>query len=131
MRVTIDINDDLYQSLKARSGGDKGKAEVNKRIKAVLGEFNPVGADGNRYFVVEGEDRQGIEAIFETTVSDAPALIKHIGHLSTVGIGEVTQHLTEGQSRQMTEQAQFWGQTGAEYFKSTMEKVLDETLGRV
>lgn len=132
MRVTIDIPDGLYADLKKRCKEPRpSKAEVNDRIREVLKEFNAVGADGQRYFLVAGKERQQLERVFQTTISSAEELAKRVEILSQVGIGDAVRALGPGESIQLTEQAQFWGQTPKEYIENTVNRVMDEVLNRV
>jgi hypothetical protein len=116
MRVELTIKDD--------------RQAVNKEIKRILETFVGVGHE-DRYFVVEGDDRRALEAVFQTTIQDAKELVKKVQNMSIFGIGDATRPLTDGESIQLAEQAVFWGQTPAEFIKTTMDRVLDETLNRV
>ena len=132
MRVTIDIPDELYASLKKRCKETKpDRTAINGRIREVLKEFNPAGADGQRYFLVEGKERQRLEKVFQTTVSSAEELAKRVENLSQVGIGDAVRALGPGESIQLTEQARFWGQTPKEYIENTVNRVMDEALNRI
>ena len=132
MRVTIDIPDELYADLKKRCTEPKSdKTAVNNRIRAVLKEFNTVGSDGHRYFLVDGKERRRLEKVFQTTVSSAEELATRVEGLSQVGIGDSVRALSPGESIQLTEQAKFWGQTPGEFSENTVNRVLDETLNRI
>jgi hypothetical protein len=131
MKVELTIDDELYEKLRKNCGAKKDeRALVSKEIKRVLAEFADVGTDG-RYFVVEGKDRQALEKVFQTTISTAAELIQKVQNMSIFGIGDATRPLTDGESIQLASQASFWGQTPAEFIKTTMDRVLDETLGRI
>lgn len=132
MRVTIDIPDDLYAELKQRCKEVKpDKAAVNARIRTVLQTFNAVGKDNQRYFIVEGDERRRLEAVFQTTVETADELATRVESLSRVGIGDAVRPLSPGESIQLGEQARFWGQTPGEFIEHTVQRVMDEALNRV
>lgn len=132
MKVELNIPDDLYERLVARSkAGKHEQLKINNHIRKVLADFVDVGKDGHRYFIVEGDQRRQLEKVFQTTIETPDQLIRKVQNLSRVGIGDVNRPLTDGESIQLEEQAAFWGQSGAEYMKTTVERVLDETLNRV
>lgn len=134
MRITLDLDDELYEALRAQVGAKKSDppTKVNALVKALVAEFHKLHKDkSNRYFVVEGALRQALEKVFGTTVSTADELVRRVQNLSRVGIGEVTRPLTDGESIQLAEQANFWGQKPADYIQTTVDRVLNEALGRV
>jgi hypothetical protein len=132
VKIELNIPDDLYERLVSRSkAGKHEQLKINNHIRKVLQDFVDVGRDGTRYFIVEGDMRRQLEKVFQTTIETPDQLVRKVQNLSRVGIGNVERPLTDGESIQMEEQANFWGQTPAEFIKTTMERVLDETLNRV
>ena len=131
MKVELTIKDDLYERLRKVAGAKKDeRMVVNTEIKRILETFVGVG-HGDRYVLVEGDDRRKLEAIVQTTINSSDELVKKIQNMSIFGIGDATRPLTDGESIQLRETASFWGQTPAEFIMTTMNRVLDETLNRV
>lgn len=133
MKVTLNIDDDLYEKIVKQVRAKKGETlKVNNRIREIIEEFADLLADPtDRYIVLHGNMRREVEKIFQTTIESADHLVTKLQGLSRFGIGEVIRPLTEGESIQLMTQANFWGQKPAEFVETTMNRVLDETLGRV
>ena len=133
MRVVIDLSDDLYAALCKRSKCAKDakpdKAAVNTRIREILKEFNEVGSDGLRYFIVAGDDRRAIERIFETTVEDAQQLVQRVTNMSVVQVGGYHRELTDTESRLIQAQAEFWSEDVQAYLKRITDEALNVALG--
>jgi hypothetical protein len=129
MELKIQIPDDLYSRLKAANNGQHER--VQKKIAGLVEEFHNVGSDGYRYFVVDGANRRAIEKVFQTTIETADQLVRKVQNLSRVGIGDVHRPLTDGESIQLESQASFWGVPPSEFIQQTVDRVLDEALGRV
>lgn len=130
MRVEINIDDALYEKLRKLAKATKDDRQaVNAEIRQILDTF--AGVDKERYILVEKEERRRLEKVFRTTIEDSKQLCQKVENMSIFGIGDATRPLTDGESIQLAEQATFWGQTPAEFIKTTMDRVLDETLGRV
>jgi len=132
MRITIDLSDEMHEDLKRHCKEPKpDKAAVNREIRGRLERVKDVDLVKDRWFIVGGDQRRRLEAVFQTTCADAKELADRVEVLNRVGLGDCTRPLSSGEALTINEMAGFHGLAGVDFLKQTVDRVLDETLGRI
>lgn len=127
MKLTIQIDDEIYDKLlKAH----KSKAAVERLAVQGLDVMRKI-TPGDRFFVVAGEDRQGIEKIVQTTVANSSQLLKHISNMSKVRIGNVDRSFTADELIRLDTQAKFHGWTSEKYLELTSDEAIRYVMDRI
>ena len=107
------------------------KAAVNREIRGRLERVKDYDLRKDRWFVVGGDQRRRLEAVFQTTCADSKELADRVETLNRFGLGDVTRPLSTGEALTIKEMAGFHGLDGPGFLKQTVDRVLDETLGRI
>lgn len=129
MRVTIDLPDDLFENLVAHCPEAKpDKAAVNREIRGRLERLTEVNLKHDRWFIVGGDDRRKLEAIFQTSVVDSADLAKRTERLNQFGLGDLVRPMTDGEALMVQERAGIYGIEGAVYLRQILDKTFEDVL---
>lgn len=126
MKLTIQLDDEVYEQALEKY---KTKAAVEKLLVKGFEVLNEV-APGDRYFIVHGEDRRGIEKIVQTTVASGKEVLRHLGNMSSVQIGSVTRTFTADELIRLKSQAAFHGWTPEKYMALTSDEAIRYVMDR-
>jgi len=85
----------------------------------------------DRYFVVFGDVRRAIEAVFGTTIENGEKLLKLIKNLNSVKISGVEVNFTEDEMARLAMQATFHGRSTEVYIKEMITELKDKMLEKV
>lgn len=129
MKITFSIPDELYEKYQAQAER-KTRNGVADEILERLERFADIPAD-QRAICVVGDTRRELETVFQTTVNSPEDLVTKVKRLCTVKIGPCERSLTAGELVTLQTQAQFMGLPPDQYLLHFVNRVIDESLGRI
>lgn len=127
MKLTIQLDDDVYeQALEVH----KNKAGVEKAILKGFGLIKDIDPN-ERFFIITGEVRKGIEKVVQTTVADGPSVLRHLINMSKVKIGSVDRSFTADELIRLNTQAAFHGWTPERFLELTSDEAIRYVMDRI
>lgn len=118
MIINLTIPDNLYQHYFEKYGAPI----LYKKMKEAIENFKDLDKS-DRFFLVNGEYRKKLEAIFDTTITDQADLVKKCEKLNNVRIGNIGITFTTD------ELARFKAQ--ASYHNKDMEQFMLEVANQI
>ena len=126
MKFNISIPDELFEHYVKAYGLPNAYARMRQAIELCKDiEKN------DRVILISGDNRRAIEAIFQTTVDNAPKLVKMIQNITTVKLGDVDMQFSPDQLQRLDAQAGFHGRSLETYIRETVEELKAAMLERV
>lgn len=125
MKINLSIPDELFEIYVKKFG----LPAAYNRMRQAIEIFKDVEAS-DRAIVVAADNRRAIEAVFQTTIDDAPKLVKLIQNMSRVSLGNVNMEFSSDQLARMEAQAGFHGRTLEQYIRETVKELKETMLER-
>ncbi len=126
MKVHITIPDSLYEKYVIKWGVPTIYRKFSEAI-----EFMKDVEKNDRPFLVCGDERRAIEAVFQTTIDNAQKLHKLVVNLSKVTIGDVRIPFTSDELARIQMQASFHGRTAEKYIEETLTEIKQRFMEEV
>ena len=127
MRLTIQLDDDLYEDYLKQAGSEE---TVPEEIAARLAAFSKVDPN-RRNLVLHGQSLQDLEQVMEHPIADTDQLIRELKTFRTFRIGSIEVKLTEDELTRLQGMAEFHGKSSDEFLKDTIDEVMGYVLERV
>lgn len=118
MQLKFNVSDHLYEQFVLKYGVSGTYA----RMRKILEEMVDVDAN-DRYFIVAGDDRRALEAIFERTIESSKQLAMLTKKLNTVKIGKIEVGFTDDELARLRTQAGFHGKSFEQYMRETVATI--------
>lgn len=125
MKISLSIPDELYETY-IKKFGIQG---AHNRMKQAIDAYKEVELS-DRAIIVASDNRRAIEAVFQTTIDDAPKLVKLIQNMSRVSLGNIDMEFSSDQLARMEAQAGFHGRTLEQYIRETVKELKETMLER-
>lgn len=126
MKVNITMPDALFEEYVVKFG----LPAAYHRMREAIELFKDVKKD-DRVVLLDGDNRRAIEAVFQTTVDNAPKLVKLVQNMNTVKLGNVDMQFSQDQMERLAAQASFHGRTTEQYIRETVLELKEAMLERV
>jgi len=126
MKFNISIPDELFESYVKRYG----LPAAYSRMRQALELCKDIESN-DRVFLVGGDNRRALEAVFQTTLDSASKLVKLTQNMNTVKLGNVDMQFSEDQLQRLKMQASFHGRTTEQFIKETVTELAAAMLERV
>ena len=126
MIFKLQIEDSLFEHYVKKYGLPKAY-QVMKRHLSTLKEVN----DNEPFYVIAGDDRRAIEAIFQTTIDSPAKLVKMIKRLNAVKVGDVSVEFLTDELERIDQQAYFHGKSRDQFIKDMVDELKGFMLERV
>jgi hypothetical protein len=126
MQLKFNISDQLYENYVLRFGVQG----TYQRMRKVLEEMQNVDPN-DRYFLVSGDNRRAIEAVFQTTIDDGAKLAKLLRRLNAVSIEGAEMTFTTDELERIDMQATFHGRTREQFLVEQIEEIKQRFLEQI
>lgn len=126
MKINLSIPDELFETYVKKFG----LPAAYNRMRQAIEIFKDVEVS-DRAIVVAADNRRAIEAIFQTTIDDAPKLVKLIQNMNTIKLGNVEMGFTAEEYARLQMQATFHGRTLETFVREMVMELKDMMLEKV